>query len=59
MTYKFNYPDNLSPSELQVKSIESTANKFILQTQKDSKHEDCFESFCESSLAGFEEIFEE
>ena len=32
MTYKFNYPDNLSPLlELQVKSIESTANKFILQ----------------------------
>ena len=38
MTYKFNYPDNLSPLlELQVKSIESTANKFILQKPKERR----------------------
>ena len=38
MTYKFNYPNNLSPLlELQVKSIESTANRFILQKPKERR----------------------
>ena len=45
MTYKFNYPNNLSPLlELQVKSIESAANRFILQKPKE-RHERLIQLF--------------